>query len=88
MRYAIPSNVLYRDLPGEAVLLNLVNAEYFWLNDLGKTIWEALQTGADRQRIEETLCREYEAPAAQIHADLTTFLEHMRDLQLLTTSPE
>ena len=84
MRYTIPDAVLYRDLPGEAVVLNLATAEYFQLNSLGAATWELIRAGSDRNAIEAALIREYDASADRIRSDLTAFLDRMVDMKLLT----
>ncbi len=88
MRYTIPDTVLYRELPGEAVVLNLATAEYFQLNNLARVAWELLRSGADRDSIETTLVREYDAPAEQIRADLGRFLGRILELKLVTILDE
>jgi hypothetical protein len=84
VRYQIPQTVLYRDLPGEAVVLNLATAEYFHLNSVGAAAWELIRDGSDRKTIEATLIREYDASADQIRSDLTAFLDRMVEMKLLT----
>ena len=86
MRYSIPRSVLYQELPGEAVILNLATAEYFHLNSLGRATLELIRSGADRRTIEETLNREYEAPPEQIRLDLEAFLKRMAELKLVAAS--
>ena len=88
MRYTIPDGILYQELPGEAVVLNLATAEYFQLNNLGHVTWELIRSGANRKAIEAALVREYDAPAEQIRSDLTTFLNHMIELKLLNVGDE
>jgi hypothetical protein len=83
VRYTIPDTVLHRELPGEAVVLNLATAEYSQLNHLGQVIWELIRAGSDRNAIEATLVREYDAPAERIRSDLTAFLNRMVELKLL-----
>jgi hypothetical protein len=88
MRYAISPEVLYQELPGEGVLLSLATAEYFLLNPLGKSIWELLGSGLERDAIESALVHEYEAPAETIRTDLSAFLDRMLELGLITVSPQ
>jgi len=88
MRYSIPEDVLYQELPGEAVLLNLATAEYFHLNSLGRAALELIRKGADRRTMEETLTREYNATPEQIRLDLEAFLKRMTELKLVTTMSE
>ena len=88
MRYALPEGILFQELPGEAVLLNLATAEYYALNNLGAAVIALVRSGADRAEIEAALVREYDAPAAQIQSDLTAFLRQMLEFRLLTEHPE
>lgn len=81
--YAIPEGVLYQELPGEAVVLNLTTAEYFHLNSLGHAAWELIRSGADREAIEAKLTDEYDASPEQIRSDLDAFLQRMVELKLV-----
>ncbi len=83
MRYTIPESVLYQELPGEAVVLNLATAEYFHLNNVGYAAWELIRSGADRRAIEDSLTREFEASPEQIRSDLDAFLKRMVELKLV-----
>ena len=86
MRYSIPKGVLYQELPGEAVVLNLATAEYFHLNSLGRAAWELIRSGADDSAMEDALTREYEATPEQIRSDLEAFLRRMTEVKLVTMS--
>jgi hypothetical protein len=86
MRYAIPEGVLYRELVDEAVVLNLTTAEYYHLNSVGHAAWELIRRGEDREAIEDTLTREFEASKDQIQTDLDAFLKRMVELKLLAPS--
>jgi hypothetical protein len=83
MRYSIPNGVLYQELPGEAVVLNLTTAEYFHLNQGGHAAWELIRSGADRQTIEDVLNRDFEAATEIIRSDLDSFLKRMVELKLI-----
>ncbi len=83
MRYSIPDGILYQELPGEAVVLNLATAEYYHLNSVGHAAWELIRRGEDSRVIEETLAREFEASSEQIQTDLDAFLKRMIELKLL-----
>jgi hypothetical protein len=83
MRYSIPQDVLYQELPGEAVVLNLATAEYFHLNGVGHAAWEMIRSGADRPAIDAKLTGEYDASAEQIRSDLDRFLKQLVELKLV-----
>ncbi len=88
MRYLIPPSVLYQELPGEAVVLNLATAEYFHLNQLGHAAWEMIRSGADRQAIDEKITREYDASPERIRSDLDAFLKQLVELKLVVQHAE
>jgi hypothetical protein len=83
MRYAIANGILYQELPGEAVVLNLTTAEYYHLNSVGHAAWELIRCGEDHRTIEDTLAREFEASREQIQSDLDAFLKRMIELKLI-----
>jgi hypothetical protein len=80
--------VLYQELPGEAVVLNLATAEYFHLNQLGHAAWEMIRSGADRQAIDAKLTREYDASPERIRSDLDAFLKQLVELKLVVSHEE
>jgi Coenzyme PQQ synthesis protein D (PqqD) len=88
VRYLIPQDVLYQELPGEAVVLNLATAEYFHLNQLGHAAWEMIRSGADRKAIDEKITREYDASPERIRSDLDAFLKQLVELKLVVSHEE
>ncbi len=83
MRYSIPEGILYQELPGEGVVLNMATAEYFHLNCLGHAAWELIRSGADREAIDAKLTKEFDASPEQIRSDLDAFLKRLVDLKLV-----
>jgi hypothetical protein len=66
-----------------AVLLDLKHGKYFGLSPVGAEIWLKLETGLTLPEIEAHLCRTYDAPAETLRRDLTVFVEHLRQAQLI-----
>ena len=69
--------VIYRDIEGEAVVLNLDNGFYYSLNQLGTEIWELSDGTVSIQEIIQRVCEEYEVTYEQARDDV---LELMEDL--------
>ena len=67
-------SVVYAELDGEAVLLNIDTGLYFGLDPVGTSIWSALAAGATPDDVAAKLVEEYDAPAEQIQADVREFL--------------
>lgn len=62
--------ILFRDLAGEAVLLDPDAGLYFGLNEVGTRVWNLLGGGATLGAVHAILQEEYDAPAERIWEDL------------------
>jgi len=67
---AIPDDVLFRELDGEAVLLNLKTGTYFGLNPVGTRIWQLIVEQRSLARVLDVLASEYDASRDVLAADL------------------
>jgi hypothetical protein len=64
------ADVIFRDLGGEAVLLDLASGRYFGLNPVGTRIWMLLAEGATIDAVVATLSHEFDGDAAAIARDV------------------
>jgi len=62
--------VLFQNLDGEAVLLDLSSETYFGLNEVGTRIWQLIETAPPLSEVHRALCAEFDADAARIEHDL------------------
>ena len=69
-RLKVSDDVVFRELDGEAVLLNLASGLYFGLNPIGTRMWQLIDERRDLADVAAVLCDEFDAPAATIEADL------------------
>ena len=69
-RPTIPEHVMARQVGAETVLLNLQTGVYFGLDSVGTEVWALLEQGASLRAIGEELAARYDAPPAQIEADV------------------
>ena len=76
-RISIPREVLFHNLDGEAVLLNLQNGKYFGLNQTGTHIWDLLVKHGNLAEVYQTLLDDYDVDAEQLKADLLTLAERL-----------
>jgi len=81
-----PDGIVYRDLQGEAVLLNLNTGIYFGLDLVGTRIWSLLQEQRSLQQILDCLLQEYEVTEAQCREDLLNLIAQMREKGLIEVS--
>lgn len=79
------SGVLFRDLAGEAVLLDPDAGTYFGLNEVGTRAWNLLgeRTGATLAAVHAALLAEYDAPPERIWDDLLTLVRDLLSHRLL-----
>jgi hypothetical protein len=72
--YALSPDVVFRELDGEAVLLDLSTGTYFGLNAVGTRVWQMIEAGRQTPDIVSALATEYEAAPSTIAADVTRLL--------------
>ena len=75
--FTVPDDVVFRDLSGEAVLLNLDSGIYFGLNPVGTRAWQLMIEHGRLDRVFERLLREYDVPADTLRDDLLDLFEQL-----------
>ena len=79
-------DVVFRELDGEAVILNLDTGIYFGLNEAGTRMWSLLQQEESLQRVFEALRAEYDVASEVLQADLLRLVEQMQEKGLIRLS--
>ena len=80
----IPDEVIFRELDGEAVVLNLDTGIYFGLDAVGTRIWRLLEEHKTLRLVLDTLVDEYEAPPDRLQRELLAFVERLTGKGLIT----
>ena len=80
---SVPEDVLVRELEGESVILNLLSEEYFGLDDVGTTMWEALVSHQPVESAYQSLLMEYDVEPELLRKDLSTLLNELTERGLL-----
>jgi hypothetical protein len=83
-RIAIAPDVLYQELDGESVLLNLTNETYFGLDDVGTRIWQLLVEQGNVEAVLAQMQTEYEVDEVTLQADLTRLLAELNEAGLVS----
>lgn len=78
--------VLFQDVGGEAVLLNLASERYFGLDPVGTRIWTLLGQDPQLQPTFDTLCAEYDVEPARLEADLLGLVAQLAEAGLVEVS--
>jgi hypothetical protein len=78
-----PEQVIYREIAGEAVLLNLDTEAYHGLDEVGVRMWSLLTSSDSVQEAYDALLAEYEVEPETLRADLATFIDSLVERKLL-----
>jgi len=82
-RVRIQEDVLFQELQGEAVLLNLKTGVYLGLNQVGTRIWQLLQEDGALQRVMDVMLQEYDVAQEKLQMDLLNLVGQMEKQGLL-----
>ena len=66
----IGEDVVFRELEGEIVILNLDKGEYFGVDDIGTRVWTLVAEGRSLRQIADVMVSEYDVPRETVAADL------------------
>ena len=82
-RVSVPQNVMFRELEGESVILNIDSESYFGLDDVGTRMWEVLTQSESIQTAFETLIDEYDVQPDRLRDDLAGLIEQLAEKTLI-----
>ena len=77
------TDVLFQEVGGEAVLLNLASERYFGLDPIGTRIWNLLGKDNVLQHVHAALCAEYDVPPERLESDLLTLVDQLIEAGLV-----
>ena len=73
-RLVVPSRVLFQELDGEGVLLDLATETYYGLDDVGARFWSVLTVAATIDAGVETLAGEYDVAPELLRRDVSSLV--------------
>lgn len=76
-RVTVPENVLFRELEGESVILNVDSETYFGLDDVGTRMWIELIDTETVQEAFDTLRTQYDTAPDRLCLDLIKLVEKL-----------
>ncbi len=88
MNIRISDDVVFRDLAGEAVILNLATGTYFGLDSVGTRFWHLMAEHGSTEKVIEGLLAEYEVEEGQLRRDLDALIRQLMDKGLVRTDAE
>lgn len=85
-RVRVNDDVLFQELNGEGVLLNLKTGVYFGLDQVGTRFWQLLDQHTILSEILEALLTEYDVPQERCAQDLVALVADMENHKLIAVS--
>jgi hypothetical protein len=83
MRVVIATDVMFRAVGSESVILNLASELYLGLDPVGTRMWIVLMAAPNIQAALDTLLAEYDTTPAQLGQDLQEFLGKLKENGLI-----
>jgi hypothetical protein len=80
--FTLSRDAVFRDLEGEAVILDLGSGTYFGLDPVGTRIWQLLEKHGSLRAVFEELCREYDAAPDVLERDLIALVSRLEESRL------
>ena len=81
--YTLSSEVVFQEVAGECVLLDLRTEEYFGLDEVGTMIWQSLADGQSVDIIIPRLLETYEVDEATLRGDVDSLLNELQSSGLI-----
>lgn len=76
-RFVAIKEHLYSELNDEAVILSIKNGKYYGLNEVGRSIWNAIKDPAKLEEIQAKITLEYEVDEETCNREVSSFLQKM-----------
>ena len=83
-RVAVEEEVLFQELEGEMVLLDLKSGFYYGLDGVGARMWQLLSDSSDVETAVHALRAEYDVDEESLRTDLAMLISKLVDAKLLT----
>ncbi|SFV90142.1 hypothetical protein MNB_SV-4-1258 [hydrothermal vent metagenome] len=86
-RVILNQNIFAQEVDGEMVLLDMQSENYFGMDAVGTSIWQALkEEGGEIANVLERLSQMYDADRQTLQKDLLAFVENLEKNGLVTKS--
>ena len=73
----LESDVVWRDLDGEIVILNLATGHYYGLEGTANRMWPLLVEHGATEKVVEAMQAEYDVDAAELERDIAGLVQEL-----------
>jgi hypothetical protein len=77
-RVSVSDDVLFQEISGEGVLLDMVSEQYFGLDDVGTRVWHLLTENSETATMLAQLLEYYEVDEITLTRDLALLIEQLK----------
>ncbi|MBT8039530.1 MAG: PqqD family protein [Gammaproteobacteria bacterium] len=81
--FNLSEDVLFQEVSGETVLLDLASEQYFGLDEVGTRIWQLLNDRKTISEMVDILLNEYEVQRGPLEADVRELLRTLMEAGLI-----
>jgi hypothetical protein len=81
--FTLSEDVLFQEVGGEMVLLDMASENYFGLDSIGARIWQMLGEGLNLAEVVASLFEEYEIDAETLETDVCEFIDSLQEAGLI-----
>ena len=82
-RVAIHQDAVFRELDGEAVILQLEAGMYFGLDPVGTRLWQLIETHGQLRPVLEAALQEFDVAPDVLERDLIELVSRLSEKELL-----
>jgi hypothetical protein len=87
-RIVVAEAAIFRELDGEAVLLNLDTGIYFGLDEVGTRMWQLIERHSRLDAVRDAIVGEFDVDAPTAERDLLALAESLRAKGLVTVAED
>lgn len=84
LKFQPSSNIMFRELEDESVILNLNDEAYYSLNGTGTIIWNLLQTSSSLSEVFSEFQKQFQVDATKAASDFNQLIHELLDKQFGT----
>jgi len=81
-------HIVYDNIEGETILINLKNGNYYNIDKYGSLIWEIIEKGVDIEELTEVIVSFFNLPGDQIKEDIDILISDLLMENLIIPLPE
>ncbi len=82
--FVVSEDILFQEIGGETVLLNLQSEHYFGLDPIGTRIWQVLAETSSPASVVQCLITEFDVAEAQLRGDVLRLIGELVESGLVT----